>query len=142
MPDREKTFAPEYRIVKDAQIEKHFAYHVEKDEDGFWYDDENCLLGAVVQFKEYPDHEMLTETYQDLLVKGVMQMKEVDADEARDYIDECEDESDFGEELDLSTTFSLLFIVDGHSGMYRMLLDANDYWVGHSSGLRKDRWEI
>lgn len=142
MSDQEKNNPPQYRIVKDAAIENYFAYDVDQDEDGFWYDDDDNLLGAVVNFRTYPDHETLTDIFDDLLVRSVKHTQQIGESEAQELIDGCEDEDDFDDELDLSTTFSLLFFVEGHSGMYRVLLDCNDHWVGHSSGLRRDRFDI
>jgi hypothetical protein len=131
----------DYEVVKDASIERFFSYELELDEEGFWYDDEENLLGAVVQFDEYPTHETLVSIFDDLLVKAVMQTQDVDSDEAQEMIEACDDEEDYEEELDVSESFSVFFKVDGHRGLYRCLLDNSDYWVGHSSGIKNDRWE-
>jgi hypothetical protein len=131
-----------YEIVKDANIERFFNYELQQDEDGFWYDDNENLMGAVVHFESYPTHDTLTATFDDLLVKAVMQTCDVEEDEAHEMIDDCDDEDDFPDEFDISNTFSLLFTVEGHRGLYRTLLDSNDYWTGHSTGRRDDRWDI
>ena len=130
----------DYEVVKEASIERFFAYDLELDEEGFFYDDEENLLGAVVQFDEYPTHETLVNIFDDLLLKAVMQTQEVDEDEAQEMLDACDDESDYPDELDVSEAFSVFFKVEGHRGLYRMLLDNNDYWVGHSSGCKGDRF--
>ena len=131
-----------YRVVEDAEIERYFSYDLEVDEDDFWYDDDGNLVGAVVEFKEYPDHETLTSIFDDLLVKAAMTTQEVGEDEAQELLEECEDEEEFEDELDISQSFSVFFRVEGHQGLYRMLLEDNDHWVGHSTGRRGDRWEI
>ncbi|RPH96557.1 hypothetical protein EHM69_00970 [candidate division KSB1 bacterium] len=142
MEEQTETDVVKYRVVTDPEVEQYFNYDLEVDDEGFLYDDDENLVGAVVEFKEYPDHETLTAIFQDLLVKAVMQTQDESADDAREMIEECDDESDFPDELDLSKTFSLFFTVEGHSGQYRMLLDNNDYWVGYSNGRRNDRWDI
>jgi hypothetical protein len=131
-----------YEIVKDASIERFFNYDLQLDDEGFWYDDDENLMGAVVHFESYPTHETLTTIFDNLLVKAVMQTCDVDADEASELIEDCVDEDDFEDEFDVSSTFSVLFTVDGHRGLYRTLLDSNDYWTGHSSGRKSDRWDI
>jgi hypothetical protein len=131
-----------YEIVKDANVARFFAYEIEQDEDGFIYDDDENLLGAVVRFEQYPDHSTLTGIFDDLLVKAVMHTQDVDSEEAEEMIEDCDDEDDFEDEFDVSSTFSLLFTVEGHRGLYRMLMDSNDYWVGHSSGRKGDRFDI
>ena len=130
----------DYEVVKEASIERFFAYDLELDEEGFWYDDDENLLGAVVQFDEYPTHETLVSIFDDLLVKAVMQTQEVDEDEASEMIEACDDETDYPDELDVSEAFSILYRVSGHRGLYRCLLDGSDYWVGHSSGCKGDRF--
>lgn len=131
-----------YEIVKDANVSRFFAYDIEQDDEGFIYDDDENLLGTVVHFKQYPDRKTLTTIFDDLLVKAVMHTQDVDAEEAAEMIEDCDDEDDYDDEFDVSSTFSLLFTVDGHRGLYRMLLDNNDYWVGHSSGRKGDRFDI
>lgn len=130
-----------YEIVKDANVSRFFAYEIEIDEDGFIFDDEACLMSALVRFDSYPTHETLTSIFEDLLVKAVMQTQDVSEDEAEELVQDFEDESDYPD-LSVSNTFSVLFTVDGHRGLYRMLFDSSDFWVGHSSGRRDDRWEI
>jgi len=131
-----------YSVVQEAEIGQYFDIELEEDEDGFLYDEDENLLGAVVHFETYPTHETLRSIFDDLLIKAVMQTQEVDEDEAQELIDECEDEDDFPDELDISDTFSVLFTVEGHQGLYRTLLDDNDYWTGHSTGRHADRWEV
>jgi hypothetical protein len=131
----------DYKVMKEASIERFFSYELELDEEGFWYDDDENLLGAVVQFDEYPTHETLVSIFDDLLVKAVMQTQDVTQDEAQEMIDACDDEEDYEEELDVSEAFSVFFKVEEHRGLYRMLLDNTDYWVGHSTGCKGDRWE-
>ena len=131
-----------YEIVKDANVARFFAYEIETDEQGFIYDDDENLLCAVVHFEQYPTHGTLTRIFDDLLMKAVMHTQDVDAEEAEEMIEDCDDEDEFEDEFDVSSTFSLLFTVDGHHGLYRMLLDSNDYWVGHSSGRKGDRFDI
>ncbi|MBK8129521.1 MAG: hypothetical protein IPK53_11690 [bacterium] len=131
-----------YEIDKEANVARFFAYEIEMDEEGFIYDDDENLLGAVVHFESYPDNETLTTIFDDLLVSAVMHTQNVDEDDAAALIESCDDDDDFPEELDVSSTFSLLFTVNGHRGLYRTLLDSNDYWTGHSSGVRGDRWDI
>ncbi len=130
-----------YEIVKDANVARFFAYDIEQDDEGFIYDDDENLLGAVVRFDQYPDRKTLTTIFDDLLVKAVMHTQDVDAQDAEELIEDCDDEDDFEDEFDVSNTFSLLFTVDGHRGLYRMLLDSNDHWVGHSSGRKGDRFD-
>jgi len=131
-----------YEIDKEANVARFFAYEIEMDEEGFIYDDDENLLGAVVHFDVYPDNETLTTIFDDLLVSAVMHTQDVDEDDAAELIESCDDEDDYPDELDVSSTFSLLFTVNGHRGLYRTLLDSNDYWTGHSSGVRGDRWDI
>jgi hypothetical protein len=131
----------DYEVVKDASIERFFSYELELDEEGFFYDDDENLLGAVVHFDEYPTHETLISIFDDLLLKAVMQTQEVDEDEASEMIEACDDEEDYEEELDVSQSFSLLFKVEGYRGLYRMLTESGDYWIGHSTGCKGDRWE-
>jgi hypothetical protein len=142
MEEESQNDVVKYHVVKDAEIEQYFSYDLEVDDECFYYDDEENLMGAVVEFREYPDHETLTTIFDDLLVKAVLVTQELDdEDEAQEMIDEFDDEDDFPD-LDVSSTFSLLFTVDGHQGLYRMMLDNNDHWVGHSNGRRNDRWDI
>ena len=131
-----------YEIDKEANVARFFAYETEMDEEGFIFDDDENLLGAVVHFDVYPDNETLTTIFDDLLVSAVMHTQDVDEDDAAALIESCDDEDDYPDELDVSSTFSLLFTVNGHRGLYRTLLDSNDYWTGHSSGVRGDRWDI
>jgi hypothetical protein len=130
----------DYEVVKDANIERFFAIDLELDEEGFFYDDEENLLGAVVQFDEYPTHETLVGIFDDLLVKAVMQTQDVTQDEAQEMIEACDDETDYEEELDVSESFSVFFKVDGHRGLYRMLSESSDYWIGHSTGCKGDKF--
>jgi hypothetical protein len=142
MEEQTETADVQYQVVKDAEIERFFAYDLEVDEEGFYYDDDGNLLGAVVAFDEYPTHETLTSIFDTLLCKGVMVTQEVDEADAQKMLEGVEDEEEFEEELDISESFSLFFTVEGHPGLYRMLLDCNDHWVGHSTGRRNDRWDI
>ena len=130
-----------YEIVKDANIGRFFAYDLQAEDDGFWLDDEDNVMGAVVHFETYPTHETLTGIYEDLLVKAVMHTQDVDEDEALELVQDFEDEDDYPD-LSVSNTFSILFAVDGHRGLYRTLRENGDYWTGHSTGRRGDRWEI
>ena len=138
----EATEGVTYEIVQNPHVDRFFAYDIEVDETGFISDDDGNLFGALVHFETYPTHETLVSIFDDLLVRAVQQTQEVDAEEASEMIEACDDEDDFEDEFDISTTFSVLFKVDGHKGLYRTLLDTNDYWTGHSSGLKGDRFEI
>lgn len=131
-----------YQVVQDAEIERYFSYDLEEDEEGFIFDDDGNLLGAVVDFKEYPTHDTLVTIFDDLLVKAVVQTQEVGEEEAQEMIEDCDDEEEFEDELDISQSFSVFFRVEGHQGLYRMLLEDNDHWTGHSSGKRSDRWSV
>ena len=131
-----------YEIVKDANVSRFFAYEIETNENGFIFDDDENLMGAVVQFEAYPTHEKLSGIFDDLLMRAVMETQECDEEDAQEMIEDCDDEDDFPDEFDVSDTFSLLFTVEGHRGLYRMLLDSSDQWVGHSSGRKGDRWDI
>jgi hypothetical protein len=140
--EQNETDEVKYRVVKDADIERYFTFDLEVDDDDFYYNEDGDLLAAVVEFRDYPDHETLTTIFDDLLLKAVMQTQECDEEEAQEFIDDCEDEEEFSAELDLAETFSVLFTVDGHQGLYRMLLDNNDHWVGHSDGTKHDKWDV
>jgi hypothetical protein len=142
MEEQTETTELDYEIVKEPNVERFFDYELELNDSGFLFDDEGNLMGALVEFKEYPNHETLTGIFDDLLLRAVQQTQEVDEDEAQEMIDECDDEDDFPDAFDVSNTFSVLFIVENHRGLYRVLLDCNDYWVGHSTGHMNDRWEI
>jgi hypothetical protein len=52
-----------YEIDMDANVARFFAYEIEMDEEGFIYDDDENLLGAVVHFESYPDNETLTTIF-------------------------------------------------------------------------------
>jgi hypothetical protein len=143
MEDEHEVTDVTYEIVKDANVSRFFAYEIEIDEaTGFISDDAGNCLGAVVHFNQYPDHGTLTSIFDDLLNCAVQHTQDVDAEEASEMIEACDDEDDFEDEFDISSTFSLLFTVAGHKGLYRTLLDTNDYWTGHSSGHKGDRFEI
>jgi hypothetical protein len=131
-----------YRIVKNTEIESYFSFDLEADDSGFYHDGDGDLLGAVVAFKEYPDHETLTSIFDALLLKAVMKTKNADEDEAQVLIEDCGSEEDYPDELDVCENFSVFFTVAGHEGLYRMLLECNDYRVEHSTGQKKDRWEV
>ena len=131
-----------YEIDKEANVARFFAYETERDEEGFIYDDEENLIGAVVHLESYPDNETLTTIFDDLLVSAVMHTQDFDEDDAAALIESCDDEDDYPDELDVSSTFSLLFTVTGHRGLYRTLRESDDRWTGHSSGVRGDRWDI
>lgn len=131
-----------YQILKDPHVDRFFAYDIEVDENGLITDDDGNLLGAVVHFDQYPDHSTLTSIFDDLLVRATMCTQEVDANDAREMIDACEDEGDYPAELDVSITFSLLFTVDGYRGLHRMIFESGDHWISHSRGCKGDRWDI
>lgn len=130
-----------YEVIADANVARFFTYELESDDEGFIYDDDGDLLGAVIHFEIFPDHETLTTIFDDLLIKAVMETQDVDEEDAGELIEGCDDEEDFPDELDVSNTFSVLFTVDGHRGIYRCLLDDNDYFIGHSNGIKGDRWD-
>lgn len=131
-----------YEIDKEANVARFFAYETEMDEEGFIYDDDENLLGAVVHFESYPDNETLTTIFDDLLVSAVMHTQSVLEDDAAELIDACDDEDDYPDELDIAKTFSLLYSVDGYKGLYRMLHESGDHWISHSNGVKGDRWDI
>jgi hypothetical protein len=142
MEEQTETNEISYSVIEDADIEDYFSFDLEVDDDNYYYDDDGNLLGAVVEFEQFPDHDTLTSIFDDLLLKAVMSTQEVDEDEAQVLIDECDDEGDFPDELDVSEAFSVFFTIEKHDGLYRMLLDNNDHWIGHSDGRRIDRWDI
>ena len=103
--ERTETQAITYEIVKDANIGRFFAYDLQAEDDGFWLDDEDNVMGAVVRFASYPTHKTLIGIFDDLLVKAVMQTQDVDEDEACELVQDCEDEDDYPEFV-VSSTFS------------------------------------
>ena len=132
----------DYEVVKDASIERFFSYDLQVDDHNFWYDDEDNLLGVVVAFKEYPDHETLTSIFEVLLIKAVMQIHDVDEEEAQEMIEDCGSPEEYPDELDVAEAASVLFTVEGHRGLYRMTVINDDYRVSHSTGRKNDRWDI
>jgi hypothetical protein len=142
MQDADETTDIEYSVT-DLNIKRYFTVDITaNDENDFWLIDDFKFLGAVVTFNEYPDHETLTWIFNDLLIRAVMLAQEADGDEARGMLDEYDTEAEFPADLNLAETFSLFFIVEGHQGLYRMLLQNNDHWVGHSTGKKSDRWDV
>ena len=131
----------DYEIVKDARIERFFSFDLEVDDEGFFYDDAELLLGAVVHFDSYPVHEQLNEIFHDLMVKAIMTTMEVDGEEAAELADEY-DADEFPSELSLSEDFSLFFTVEGYRGLYRLRILYGDTHVSWSNGRRDEKWDV
>ncbi len=132
----------DYQIVKDARIERFFDFELEVDEEDFYYDDDENLLGAVVSFVTYPDHETLTSIFDDLLIKAVQHTQDVDENEANEMVADCKDPEEYPDELDVAEDFSVFFTVEGYRGLYRVRILYSDLHVSHSSGRKNDRWEV
>jgi hypothetical protein len=142
MQDADETTDIEYTVT-NVSIKRHFTIDIAaNDENNFWLIDDFKFLGAVVTFKEYPDHKTLMWIFNDLLIRAVMLAQEADEDEAREMLDECDTEEEFPADLGIAETFSMFFTVEGHQGLYRMLLQNNDHWIGHSTGKKGDRWGV
>ena len=130
-----------YEVVKDVRIERFFSFDLAVDDSGFYYDDGELLLGAVVHFDTYPAHEHLNEIFHDLLIKAIMTTMEVDAEEAAELAEEY-DAEEFPSELDLSEDFSLFFTVEGYRGLYRLRILYGDTHVSWSNGRRDEKWDV
>lgn len=131
----------DYAVVKDARIERFFSFDLEVDDEGFFYDDAELLLGAVVHFDAFPAHEQLNEIFHDLMVKAIVTTMEVDAEEAAELVNEY-DADEFPSELSLSEDFSLFFTVEGYRGLYRLRILYGDTHVSWSNGRRDEKWDV
>jgi len=132
----------DYEVVKDAKIDRYFDFELQVDDEGFFYNPSEDVLGAVVQFQSFPAHETLNDIFDDLLVKAVICTQEVDPQEAQEMIEDCEDPSEYSEELDVAEDFSVFFTVEGYRGLYRLRILYGDTHVSWSNGRRDQRWEV
>ena len=132
----------EYEILKDASIERFFNFELQLDDEGYFYNEDEDLLGAVVQFENFPTQETLVSIYDDVLTQAVMTTQEVDEVEAAEMIEDCDDPSEYSAELDVAEDFSVFFLVANYRGIYRLRMINGDLHISHSSGRKHDRWDV